>query len=136
MKKYIYAALALPVVALVAWISLLEGRISRSVEVRVAASGYDPVDPFRGRYVWLGLDWDKTDCAQFPDGKCPKESFKSSYKFYLNETRADKVDRRVRAADGKKRKVELLFFYSPESAPMVKSLLLDGNPYDARFEGD
>ncbi|MDR3126021.1 MAG: GDYXXLXY domain-containing protein [Rickettsiales bacterium] len=138
MRKWLYLALALPVFALAGWIGLLERGISAGMEVRVAATGYDPIDPFRGHYVWLRLDWVNTDCAQFPDKICPKGEFRDAYKFYLNETRAEKVDEFVQsAARGPAPRVEMLFSYSPGSAPMVKALLLDGAMYEGGFaKGD
>ncbi|MDR1477245.1 MAG: GDYXXLXY domain-containing protein [Rickettsiales bacterium] len=135
MKKLLYVPLFAPVVFFVGWVGSLEYKKAHAQKVIVAAVGYDPSDLFRGHYLWLHVDWDATDCAQFPDKSCPKDEFNSRYSFYLNQRKAEGLDAPVRnAGRGKIAKVEMVFRYMPESVPLLDGLLLDGIPYSEWYE--
>jgi hypothetical protein len=44
-------ALTLPIVVLLGWLALLQYRISTGTTIRIAVTGYDPLDIFSGHYI-------------------------------------------------------------------------------------
>lgn len=85
MNKRLYVLfLALPVIFLLLWVSLLQWQGYNTTDVKIAATGYDPRNLISGHYLTLRLDWIKTDCKQFNNSRCPEAKFDSVYNFYLS----------------------------------------------------
>ena len=51
--------------------------------VEVVVEGYDPKDFFSGYFMELQPNWDKTDCTQFTEQKCPTKAFLPHYRYYI-----------------------------------------------------
>ena len=120
MKNKILAALLfLPIVVLGSYMLYLHC-LSNFKKVEVAVQGYDPKDFFSGHYMYLHLDWDKTDCAQFAGNVCPKKDFNENYTFYIKKEQSDKLTQKVNAGV-----VKLQFSYSHGFEPIVTDLFVD-----------
>lgn len=115
--------LFLPLLVLTLWAGELELRYIMSPKIYVSATGYDPRDLLSGRYLNLQLQWDNTDCSQFKDQKCHEDRFTKTYRYYLPEADAIRLDRVVM-----QRKINLMleFAYPKNGAPIIRELLIDG----------
>lgn len=130
-KKFLSAALAFPIIILLCWTAALQYRASHSPLVRIAAQGYDPRDLFSGHYLQMSLDWQKTDCGQFPDHKCPKEDFDYVYRYYLDEKYAEKLERLLwKLQPG----MELEFALVNGSSPLVTNLYIEKEPWKSWYK--
>lgn len=117
------AALAFPWICLGVWVIWLSIGFVSGKEVVVVVGGYDPRDLLSGRYIQYQIDWNETDCAQFPSGVCPKEEFCGVCRFYVSEARAGELDELLRFGE---RRFEVVYSYRPEEEPVAKRLLIDG----------
>lgn len=124
-NKILAFFLILPIMVLGVIIFNLQ-RVRAGKIVSVAAVGFDPRDMLSGRYVYLRLDWDKTDCAQFPQRICPKGVFTPTYRYYLPEVDADKAQKLL---DKENPPMALDFFYTPDEKPMLKNWRINGKPW-------
>ena len=70
-KKVLACAFIVPFCALIAWTMWLYVQQATGTEIKVAVTGYDPRDLLSGHYIQYTIDWNKTNCNQFPDGICP-----------------------------------------------------------------
>jgi len=123
-NKYLLITwLVLPIVVLTGLIINLEINLHSEKTVIVRMLGYDPVDLLSGHYLHLQPDWSKTDCHQFELNICPSERFAYTYRYYLPEFDAVKIDRLIRY---KNPKIDMVFTYQGQSNPLVKGLLIDG----------
>ena len=136
MKKLLYILLFAPAVFFACWVARMEYAKSQMQRVLVSARGYDPVDLFRGHYLWLRVDWASTDCSQFPGNSCPRDEFQSGYRFYLNQRKAKGLDEPMRDTGwaGKIEKIEMVFFYAVGKKPLLDTVLIDGIPYSEWYK--
>lgn len=126
--KYVLAFfLTVPVLLLAGWVVKLESGLHGGREVVVQMSGFDPVDFLSGHYLSLRPDWEKTDCAQFEDGKCPYELFSRFYRYYLPEFDAAAVDEEIRRNNDLP--VALVFAVNGRAKPRIKQLLIGGKDW-------
>lgn len=127
LKKYGYAGLVfLPVLILAVWVGTIEIERNMGREVIVRLQGYDPRDLLSGHYISYQLDWDKTDCAQFENGICPRAAFERSGRFYVPEDKAATLDKAVRNADNT---TEMVFSYKRGIKPYALKLLVNGKEW-------
>ena len=142
-----FGLLLLPLLVLIGWSISLAYDSSRGREVEVMIRGYDPRDLFAGRYLAFAIDWDKTDCQQFPGKTCPQDdfcqmSFRESCRFYVPEEDADQLDRLLQqaspllndpASPGSAAKPSLqfsvIYAYRPGKTPLAKQLRINGQDY-------
>ena len=92
--------------------------------VEVVVEGYDPKDFFSGYFMELQPNWDKTDCTQFTEQKCPTKAFLPHYRYYINRDQSDKLTAAVNAGV-----VKLVFSYADGRTPYIVDLLVDGKSY-------
>lgn len=116
-------ALLFPLVVLLIWNGWLEGKVLFSPEMTVAAEGYDPRSLISGHYLQLRPVWEKTDCSDFEENKCPLENFERVYSFYLPEQTAEELDRIIRTENPE---LKLIFALPDNSRPLLKNLLING----------
>ncbi|MCM1323589.1 MAG: GDYXXLXY domain-containing protein [Acetobacter sp.] len=128
LKKYGYIGLVfLPVFILLAWVATIEVQRHQGREVVVRLQGYDPRDLLSGHYILYQLDWDKTDCAQFENGVCPRAAFDRTGRFYVNENKAKALENVIR---DKANKTEMLFSYRKGVKPLALRLLVNGKSWE------
>ena len=127
MKKYILAFfLAMPIIYLLATVLVINSELNAENTVTIAMRGFDPFDLVSGRYLRLSPDWNATDCSQFKDKQCPTEKFSLIYRYYIPEIVASDAEKHVNCPNTK---VEMLFVWRGEAKPLVKTLLIDGMPW-------
>ena len=122
-NKLVLGLLFLPVFVLGAMMAYYDYATHFS-RVEVVVEGYDPKDFFSGFYMELQPAWDKTDCTQFEEQKCPQEAFKSRYKYFINRQHSNKLTSAVNAGV-----VKLVFSYAKGRTPYIVDLLVDGKSY-------
>lgn len=125
-KKRILILLLLPIVYFIGWISYLVVAEIGVPQVKIYAEGYDPRDLLSGHYLQLKLNWQKTDCLQFEDHKCPKDRFAPVYRFYIPEQEAQNLEKLIRNPDTK---TELIFTYPEKREPKIKELWINGSKW-------
>ncbi len=122
-KLYILAFfILLPIVILASWSIVLQNA-QMTPFVTIAVEGFDPRDLLSGRYIYLHLNWEKTDCKQFLNKICPREKFETAYRYYLPETDADKLEKLMLE---KNPALDLTFSYSKGETPRIQNLLING----------
>jgi len=121
--KVLASLLLLPIIVL-AGSMLRLSYMSNFEKVEIAVQGYDPKDFFSGYYMYLRPDWEKTDCTQFADDKCPKDNFNKTYTFYIKREQSEKLTQKVNAGV-----VKLQFSYSPGFEPIITDLFVDGKSF-------
>lgn len=121
-RALILFLLFFPLILLSLWLGELEIRYALSPRVYVAATGYDPRDLLSGHYLSLRPDWNKTDCSQFKENKCPKKAFNYVYRYYLPEAEAKALDK-VIFRGGIDLRLE--FAYPEKGAPLIRNLLIN-----------
>lgn len=128
LKKYGYIGLVfLPVFILLAWVGSIEIERNMGREVVVRLSGYDPRDLLSGHYILYEIDWDKTNCAQFENGICPRSFFNRTGRFYVPENKAVALDKIIRNGDNV---AEMVFSYRRGIKPYALKLLVNGESWD------
>ena len=100
-------------------------------EVTVSIGGYDPRDFLSGHYLRYTIDWDKTDCSQFNENKCPITDFKcsgymGSCRYYIPEEYAYSLDRMLGMGENS---FEIVYKYTPGKTPKAQRLLIDGEDW-------
>lgn len=130
-RNLFIASLVFPIVVLFVWIGWMEYDIRRSSEVRISAEGYDPRSLISGHYLSLRLNWQKTDCRQFPQHVCERSRFDSVYKYYLPEDDAQYMDTFILQAERENKEVniELVFAVRAGQRPYLKNMLVNGQPW-------
>lgn len=128
LKKYGYIGLVfLPVLIMALWVATIEVQRHSGREVVVRLQGYDPRDLLSGHYILYEIDWDKTDCSQFDGGICPRYDFEHSGRFYVNEHKAQALDKLVRDNDNT---AEMVFSYRKGMKPLALNLLVNGEDWE------
>ena len=119
--------LCFPIIILLSWNVWLEGKVRFSPEITVAAEGYDPRNLISGHHLQLRPVWEKTDCSDFEENKCPLENFERVYSFYLPEQTAEELDRIIRTENPD---LKLVFSLPENGRPLLKKLLIEGQPWE------
>lgn len=128
LRKYGYAGLVfLPALFLLAWVGTIEIQRYQGREVVVRLMGYDPRDLLSGHYISYQIDWDKTDCAQFENGVCPRAAFERTGRFYVSEDKAAALDKAVRDRNNR---AEMVFSYKRGIKPYALKLLVNGEEWE------
>ena len=134
-KPFLITILFLPLACLVGWTIFLTASRNQGTEVKVAVMGYDPRDLLSGHYIAYQVDWEQTDCAQFPGNTCPKETFchqdrwGRQCRFYVPEQYAQKLDDLFRKRNSTDTAFEVVYSYRPGHKPFAKELLINGSPW-------
>ncbi len=134
-KKFLALLFFIPFAALAVWAMWLYVQQATGQEIRVAVTGYDPRDLLSGHYIQYTIDWEKTDCTQFADGKCPKEEFCKEHhwgrqcRFYVPEKNAQELDRLFWRRNDTDMVFEVVYSYHKGSEPLAKQLLINGKDW-------
>ena len=135
-KKRMLILFFLPLIVLCGWTIGLFIQQSVGTEVKVAIYGYDPRDLLSGHYIQYQINWDKTDCSQFPHNRCPKYEFceqifhrqrNRQCRFYIPETNAGVLDKLLRTS--RSENFEVIYSYHPKRKPLAKKLLINGKDW-------
>ena len=124
-KLFLIFFLVMPISFLSFWVLNLQSDAFEK-EVQIAAEGLDPRDFLSGRYINLRLNWQKTDCTQFPAQICPKEVFKETYRFYVPEDKANKLEKLIASQNFQPK---LVFGYKEGKTPRLENLLINDLPW-------
>lgn len=128
-------ALFIPILLLIGWTCFLGYQRQSGSEVIVTITGYDPRDLLSGHYIAYQVDWDKTDCTQFPDQICPQNQFcrDASWgrqcRFYIPERYASHLEKLFRNRWFNHYRFEVVYSYTPNSQPIAKRLLINGKSW-------
>ena len=125
-KLFLIFFLVMPISFLAFWVLNLQSE-GFEKEVQIAAEGLDPRDFLSGRYINLRLNWQKTNCTQFPAQVCPKKAFRETYRFYLPEDKANRLEELMQMQEPQ---LALIFGYKKEQTPRLKNLLINGLPWE------
>ena len=125
-KLFLIFFLAMPISFLAFWTLNLQSE-GFEKEVQIAAEGLDPRDFLSGRYINLRLNWQKTDCAQFPDQICPQKAFEKAYHFYIPEDKANHLEKLIETQNPP---LSLVFGYKEGQTPRLKNLLMNDLPWE------
>lgn len=128
-----YVAVFAPVVLFVAFCGYFLIQIAMGTEVKVRIQGIDPRDLLAGHYIRYSIDWNNTDCTQFPNKICPQKDFEQSYKFYVPQEMALVLEREIRDTQNR---AEIVFSYQKGKNPFALQLLINGKSFkgkNARF---
>ena len=140
-KKILLFLFFTPLVLLICWTLFLDHQRVSGAEVKVVIRGYDPVDLLSGHYISYQIDWNKTDCTQFPEGRCPSQEVfcKSSRwgrqcRFYIPEKHARELDTLFRkyvwrSRDANDMTFEVVYSYKKGFKPIAKQLLINGRDW-------
>ena len=134
-KKFLMFLFFIPFVCLFCWTTWLYMQRETGKEVTVTISGYDPRDLLSGHYISFTIDWDKTDCTQFPDDICPKSEFCTETawgrqcRFYIPEENAEKLNNLFLWRNSTGKVFEIVYSYHKGSEPLAKRLLINGTDW-------
>ncbi len=125
-KLFLIFFLMMPISFLTFWTLNLQSE-SFEKEVQIAAEGFDPRDFLSGRYINLRLNWQKTNCAQFPAEICPQKAFEKTYHFYVPEDKANRLEKLIETQNPS---MMLVFGYKEGQTPRLKNLLINNLPWE------
>ena len=97
-KKILAVIFIIPFISLIFWTMWLYTQQVTGTEIKVAVMGYDPRDLLSGHYIRYSIDWNRTDCTQFPNGVCPEDEFCKDARwgrecrFYIPEKNARELE--------------------------------------------
>lgn len=134
-KKFLALIFAIPLLCLLSWTVWLYFQQATGIEIRVAVTGYDPRDLLSGHYIQYTIDWERTDCAQFADGNCPKDEFCKEARwgrqcrFYIPENNAQELDKMFWHRNATDMVFEVIYSYHKGTEPMAKQLLINGKDW-------
>jgi len=139
-KLFLLAAFAVPLVCLMAWTAMLYTQRNNGVDIKVAVTGYDPRDLLSGHYIAYTIDWEKTDCSQFPDGVCHADAFCKEMswqrwnsgrqcRFYIPEQYARSLDTLFRNRNSEDMVFEVIYSYNKGRKAIAKQLLINGKDW-------
>jgi hypothetical protein len=103
-----------------------DSHLSEQREMTVRMKGFDPRDFLSGHCLLLQPDWDRTDCRFYGDCLSISKDFNQTYRYYLPQEAAQKLNEIVQKNQVQ---TEMVFLYAPKTAPVVVRLLLDGEPW-------
>lgn len=143
-NKIVLGLIFAPMLALLIWVASINISIASMNDVKIRITGYDPRDLFRGHYIEYTIDWNKTDCSQFAENRCPIENFaylsdgwRNSHRFYIPEQYASKLDEVFRNSwgtindkdNGSEYIFEVIYAYKNGLSPKAKQLLINGKDW-------
>ena len=134
-RKILAFVFVVPFVVLCSWTMLLYMQRVTGKEVKVAVMGYDPRDLLSGHYIQYTIDWNRTDCSQFPDGNCPKDEFCKQARwgrqcrFYIPEKNAKELDGLFRRRNTTDMIFEVVYSYHKGKEPLAKQMLINGKDW-------
>ena len=134
-RKILAFVFVVPFVVLCSWTMLLYMQRVTGKEVKVAVMGYDPRDLLSGHYIQYTIDWNRTDCSQFPDGNCPKDEFCKQARwgrqcrFYIPEKNAKELDRLFSRRNTTDMIFEVVYSYHKGQEPLAKQMLINGKDW-------
>lgn len=133
--KILAICFALPFVCLLIWTLSLSWHHQQGTAIKVPITGYDPRDLLSGHYIQYQIDWDHTDCTQFPQQLCPHQDFCKAARwgrqcrFYIPERHARALDNLFRQRNNEDMKFEIVYSYTPGRQAMAKRLLINGRDW-------
>ena len=134
--KILAVCFLLPFICLLLWTLSLAWQRGHGTEVKVAVTGYDPRDLLSGHYIQYQIDWEHTDCTQFPTQQCPLEeefcqqaSWGRQCRFYIPEQYATKLDNLFRKRNNEDIKFEVVYTYQKGKRAIAKQLLINGKDW-------
>lgn len=134
-KNIIALILFLPVIILGCWTIWFYTQKITGKDVVVSIRGYDPRDLLSGHYIQYTIDWEQTDCNQFPDGICPKNEFCEESRwgrqcrFYIPEKNARALDRLFWKRNTTDMIFEVVYSYHKGRKALAKQLLINGKDW-------
>lgn len=134
-NKILAVCFALPFCILVGWTLLLSWQQQHGQEITVAVTGYDPRDLLSGHYIQYQIDWERTDCTQFPQQLCPHQDFCKAARwgrqcrFYIPEKYASQLDTLFRKQNNEDIKFEVVYSYRPGKQAIAKQLLINSKDW-------
>lgn len=135
-KKLLACILFCPIILLAIWVNYISIQSKNGIDIKVSVTGYDPRDILSGHYISYQIDWDKTDCSQFPDKECHKEKFChgnrwgiSACRFYIPEESSEQLDKLFRSRNNDTLKFEVIYSYNPSRKAIAKQLLINGKDW-------
>ena len=122
MNKQILALMLLtPFVVLVVWSLYYLSFTRQATEVVLPIRGYDPRNLLSGHYIQFQIDWSSADCQQADwNGVCPKSEFKGVDRYYVSETEANRLERRINSGVPS----NIVFAYHKGRRPVAKDLIV------------
>ncbi len=128
--SFFLCVLFLPLLVLLSWTGYLVFTLYTAQQVVLAVKGYDPLDLFSGHYIQYEIDWEKTNCRQFPEGYCPKAQFaKILHRYYLPEQAAEEIDRLMQAQNSVSVRFDMVFSYIKGRQPIARMLLINNQKW-------
>ncbi len=137
--KILAICFAIPFFCLLIWTLSLAWHQHHGTEIKVSIAGYDPRDLLSGHYIQYEIDWDHTDCTQFPQTICPFQDFCKEARwgrqcrFYIPEKYAEQLDALFRKRNNEDMKFEVVYSYHPNKQAIAKQLLINGKDWRERF---
>ena len=134
-SKLLAGVLLTPFFILILWVAFLCYQRHGGMDVTVAVTGYDPRDLLSGHYIAYQIDWDKTDCKQFPNAVCPKNDFcvearwGRQCRFYIPEKYARRLDRLFWNRREENLTFNIVYSYHPGKKAIAKTLLINGRDW-------
>lgn len=134
-KKILAVIFIIPFISLIFWTMWLYTQQVTGTEIKVAVMGYDPRDLLSGHYIRYSIDWNRTDCTQFPNGVCPEDEFCKQARwgrecrFYIPEKNARELDRLFLKRNTTDMVFEVVYSYHKGRAALAKQLLINGKDW-------
>ncbi len=134
-NKLLALCFAIPFLCLLVWTLHLTWQRAHGTLIKVTVTGYDPRDLFSGHYLQYEIDWDQTDCSQFPGGVCQPKGFckKARWgrqcRFYIPEADAKQLDNLFRKRNNETLKFEVVYSYIPGQPAIAKQLLINNQDW-------
>jgi len=139
-KKILAVIFIIPFISLIFWTMWLYSQQVTGTEIKVAVMGYDPRDLLSGHYIRYSIDWNRTDCTQFPNGVCPEDEFCKDARwgrecrFYIPEKNARELDRLFLKRNTTDMVFEVVYSYHKGQEPLAKQLLINGKDWRESLE--
>lgn len=133
MNKQVLALMLLtPFVVLTGWSLYYLSFTRQATEVVLPIRGYDPRNLLSGHYIQFQIDWSAADCHQADwNGNCPKSEFKGVDRYYVSETEANRLERKINSGVPS----SVVFAYYQGRRPIAKDLII-GNESISQASGN
>lgn len=139
-KKIFLTLISIPFLVLAVWTGYMGYQSLYMPEVTIKIQGYDPRSILSGHYIAYRIDWDGTDCKQFPENICPQKDFDKAtfdfygyshgrHRFYIPQKDAPKLDNLFLSANKNGDVFEVVYSYKKGFKPIAKRLLINGKPW-------
>lgn len=110
--------LALPIIALFCWVSVLQVSLSTAEKIVLPVSGYDPRDLLSGHYLRIQV--------LYPENSPYKDCCNDIRRFYVPENKALELEKALRNANAK---AEMVIALPKYGSPAPVDLLLNGKSW-------